>query len=410
MYMVELFAGAGGLLEGFMKAGFKSVACVEKNEDACSTLRTRHAFWNLKNNDRLSIYYDYLKKNISRDELWNCAGDDPVINLEITADALNTVEREIRKRMSDAGIKKIDVFTGGPPCQTFSVAGRRRRGNDISCDSRTHLYVYYAELLRRFKPEIFVFENVTGILSAKLGGEYAIDKIRKEFFSAGYLFDFRILNAADLGVLQNRKRVIMIGWKKRKKMNYPDFCRFSYGEYRVSDLLSDLPEILHDRNPNNLKYISEPATYLLKSGIREKDFDILTWHVARKLNDNDRKIYRMAIEKWNAEKDRLKYSKLPDCLKTHRNRESFEDRFKVVAGDLPYSHTLVAHIARDGHYYIHPDINQNRSITVREAARIQSFPDDYFFDGSRTSAFMQIGNAVPPVMAYRIAERIKEIL
>ena len=409
MNMVELFAGAGGLHEGFVKAGFGSVACVEKDRDACATLRTRHAYWNLKQENRTSAYCDYLKKKISRDELWDSAGSNPVINIEINAGTVDRVEREIRNRMRKNGIKKIDVFTGGPPCQTFSVAGRRRRGNDISCDARTHLYVYYAELLRRFKPEIFVFENVTGILSAKIKGEPGLDRIRKEFLNSGYVIDFKILNAADSGVLQDRKRVIIIGWNKKRNVSYPDFESTGCGGYIVSDILSDLPAVSSDNFSHAGKYGSEPSEYLINSGIRENNFEILTWHVPRYLNETDSTIYRMAVEIWNGEKKRLKYSELPPHLKTHRNRETFEDRFKVVAGDLPRSHTLVAHIAMDGHYYIHPDVNQNRSITVREAARIQSFPDDYFFEGSRTSAFKQIGNAVPPLMAYKIAEKIKEV-
>lgn len=122
----------------------------------------------------------------------------------------------------------------------------------------------------------------------------------------------------------------------------------------------------------------------------------LTQHIARMHNENDREIYETAINMWNNHKQRLKYTDLPEINRTHKNLKSFLDRFKVVSADLPFSHTVVAHIAKDGHYYIHPDITQKRSLSVREAARLQSFPDNFFFEGPRTSAFTQIGNAVPP--------------
>jgi DNA (cytosine-5)-methyltransferase 1 len=144
---------------------------------------------------------------------------------------------------------------------------------------------------------------------------------------------------------------------------------------------------------------------LQESGIRGT-FDFTTQHVARPNNANDREIYKIAVDLWRKEGKRLNYSKLPERLQHHKNKKTFLNRFQVVDPD-GCCHTVVAHIAMDGHYYIypneHPTIENSRSITVREAARLQSFPDDYFFEGSRTAAFKQIGNAVPVVLAYKIA-------
>ena len=140
---------------------------------------------------------------------------------------------------------------------------------------------------------------------------------------------------------------------------------------------------------------------------------MLTQHVCRPHTEQDKEIYRIAVGQLN-DGDRLDYASLPKRLKTHNNQHSFFDRFKVVDAKALYAQTVVAHISKDGHYYIHPDILQNRSISIREAARLQSFPDDFYFEGvkkgkNRTAAFKQIGNAVPPLMAQTLAKTISRL-
>ncbi|PQA90183.1 DNA (cytosine-5)-methyltransferase 1 [Chryseobacterium piscicola] len=402
---IDLFAGAGGLSEGFVKAGFTPVAHVEMNKDACDTLRTRTAFHWLKEKGREEEYYDYLKGTITRDELWNKIPDHlikSVINKEISEDTLPIIFEQID---AELGTKKVDLVIGGPPCQAYSVAGRVRK--DMTNDPRNHLYKHYVEFLKKYQPKMFVFENVPGILSAK-NGEYLqliFDAVRE----AGYKLDKQVLNARDFGVLQDRKRVIIIGWRNDLNLEYPQFKRMEMQFQIAKHLFSDLPKIKSGQgNWGVSKYTKRTNEYLEFSGIR-KEIDFTTQHISRFNNENDLEIYRIAVDKWVNKGKRLNYGELPERLIKHNNVKTFTNRFQVVNHE-GVSHTVVAHICADGHYYIHPDIHQNRSITVREAARIQSFPDDYFFESSRTAAFKQIGNAVPVLMGEGIAKKIKKLL
>jgi DNA (cytosine-5)-methyltransferase 1 len=404
---IDLFAGAGGLSEGFIRAGFEPIAHVEMNKDACDTLKTRTAFHYLKENNRIDEYYDYLKGIISREEFWNKIPEHlikSVINSEISAETLPFIFERIDKEL---GKKKVDLVIGGPPCQAYSIAGRARDPKGMSEDPRNFLYKYYVEFLKRYKPKMFVFENVPGILSANNGGY--LELIFEAVKEAGYELDKRVLNAKHFGVLQDRKRVIIIGWKKSLKHKYPHFEDKEPQFEILKDLFSDLPKIKSGEGSFGIvKYAKRTTNYLEKTQIRNC-IDFTTQHIARQNNENDLEIYRIAVEKWVNDKKRLNYAELPERLIKHSNTKSFTNRFQVV-NHLGISHTVVAHICADGHYYIHPDLKQNRSITVREAARIQSFPDDYFFEKSRTTAFKQIGNAVPVLMAEGIAMKIKEMI
>lgn len=402
---IDLFAGAGGLSEGFVRAGFTPVAHVEMNKDACDTLRTRTAFHWLKEKGRVEEYYDYLKNKISRDDLWAKIPNHlikSVINTEISEETLPTIFKQID---AELGKKKVDLVIGGPPCQAYSVAGRVRK--DMTNDPRNHLYKHYVEFLKKYKPKMFVFENVPGILTAKNGHylQLIFDAVEK----AGYKLDKKVLNAQNFGVLQDRKRVIIIGWKNDLEIEYPQFDKAEMEFEVAKHLFSDLPKIKSGQgNWGVSKYTKKINSYLETSGIRN-GIDFTTQHISRFNNENDLEIYRIAVEKWVNDGKRLNYAELPARLIKHNNTKTFTNRFQVV-NHKGVSHTVVAHICADGHYYIHPDIAQNRSITVREAARIQSFPDDYFFESSRTAAFKQIGNAVPVLMGEGIAKKIKELL
>ncbi|WP_339917132.1 DNA cytosine methyltransferase [Yeosuana marina] len=405
MNFIDLFSGAGGLSEGFIKAGFNPIAHVEIDENACKTLETRVTFHKLEEEGKINNYYDYLKESISRDTFIEKFGDtklsDSIINKGIGGENNSDIFRQINEL---SGNSEIDLIVGGPPCQAYSLVGRSRDKNRMKEDPRNHLYKEYAKFLAEYKPKIFVFENVLGLITANNGGYF--EDMKDHFRSIGYEVEFDILNSSEYGVLQNRKRIILIGWRKEFNFSYPKFTT-EPNTWSVNDLLKDLKKIKPGEQNNLTEYVTDTNEYLKKFDLRN-GVDFVTQHIARPHNNRDLEIYKIAINKFEKGK-RLKYPDLPERLKTHNNQKSFVDRFKVVDGN-GLSHTMVAHIAKDGHHYIYPDKKQVRSLSVREAARIQSFPDNFFFEGGRTAAFKQIGNAVPPLMAFAIAKSIKELL
>lgn len=409
---IDLFAGAGGLSEGFLREGFNAIAHVEMDEAACYTLKTRTAYHHLKAKNKSKVYVDYLNGVIEREVLYSKIPDnelESVINLALSDENNQQIFQAIDKRLNK---KKVDLIIGGPPCQAYSLVGRARSINGMENDPRNHLYLQYAKYLKKYNPKMFVFENVLGLRSADGGGYF--EKMVKKFNSLGYTVSDFLFNSKDFGVLQNRKRIILIGHKKELNLSFEDFNFKNEKQFLVKSIFQDLPKLqAGEGKDKGGKYASKKFNNYLKSYEIRNGIDVLTQHVSRPHTEQDKEIYRIAIELLK-DGSRLNYINLPERLKTHKNRHSFFDRFKVVNSNAEAAQTVVAHIAKDGHYYIHPDIHQNRSISVREAARLQSFPDDFYFEGvketaNRTAAFKQIGNAVPPLMAVAIAKTIKEI-
>lgn len=409
---LDLFAGAGGLSEGFVQAGFKPLAHVEIDTAACFTLKTRTAFHWLKETDQLNKYEDYLFQRIDRNTLY---ADIPekilstVINQEISKKTENALFTKIDSALGD---RQLDLIVGGPPCQAYSIVGRSRKGGMLG-DARNYLYVRYASFLQRYKPKYFVFENVLGLLSARdESGRLYFDLMCELFKQVGYAVEHRIISCNEYGIPQNRKRIILIGKQGKSDSFYPTPNK-EILTATIADLFNDLPNIKSGEGTlKGTLYSKKGHKWLYENSIRHKNLP-LTFHQARKNNAADLEIYAIAAKLWDKQKERLNYNDLPDRLKTHRQRENFLDRFKIVAGNLHFAHTVVAHIAKDGHYYIHPDVSQNRSLTPREAARIQTFPDDYFFENiketlGRTAAYKQIGNAVPVLLAKKIAIKLKD--
>ncbi len=408
MKYIDIFAGAGGFSEGFIRAGYEAVAHVDMNIDAVETIRTRLAYYYLKKEKKLSKYYEYLSGRISKNSFYALVPPEilnTAIQYEMSQNNLNDLFIKIDNLK---GSNSIDVVLGGPPCQAYSLAGRakqrrialvKKKGH-ADDDNRKYLYKLYCEFLKRYQPKLFVFENVMGLLTADNGKHWNDINIMLE--GSGYKIQYKLLNSKIFGVPQERKRIIIIGWRKDINLNFPEFKQIS-PSWKLMDVLGDLPKIKAGESAS--KYSRKKPHPFVSKYLREKD-DVLTHHYARPVNDRDQSIYTIAIKEMNNSR-RLKYYDLPNNLKTHRNQKVFTDRFKVVPSNIPCCHTVLAHISKDGHYYIHYDENQTRSLTVREAARIQSFPDNYFFEGSRTSAYIQIGNAVPPLMAEAIANALK---
>lgn len=413
---LDLFAGAGGLSEGFIQEGYIPVAHVEMDKAACYTLRTRVAYHYLENSvEGRQIYKNYLKGKLSRSEFYTRVPShlmDSVIEETIGAETIDSIFERIDGLNGD---KAIDLIVGGPPCQAYSLVGRSRVGESIRDDARNYLFEYYVRFLKRYNPKYFVFENVTGLFSARdKSGKGFFLQVMSAFKKAGYQVFQHVVNAEELGIPQKRRRVILIG------------CRMA--DAACGDIeLPILPQCPVTINQiwQDLKKIQAGEGSIRGTGRQRKNvhpwlYDVhiaddeypVTYHQARPVNEHDKDIYRRVVAMWS-EGRRFNYATdLPADMQTHKNLKSFVDRFKVVDGAAHASHTVVAHMSRDGHYYIHPDITQNRSLSPREAARLQTFPDNYFFESatekdSRAGAFRQIGNAVPVMLARLIAANLK---
>lgn len=410
MHIIDLFSGAGGLTEGFLKEGYKVIAHVEKDKNACKTLETRLAYHHLNKSNLNSIYHDYLKNNIDRHTYIETASkygfnSDCVICEEISLKSIESVFQKIDLLTND----KIDGIIGGPPCQAYSTIGRPLNDLKKDNDERVYLYKLYINFLEKYSPNFFLFENVKGLLSYKdHTNEILLNKIIQEFKDVGYNVELKLIDTSHYGVSQSRERLFIFG----SKVNRSFFSALEQKKQKpisLEELFYGLPNLSPGEAKSSYKRVKNinKINNLEELNIKSSDWNILTQHVARPHNQNDLEIYKIvALSKSRGKQ--IKYNELPLELQTHRNNQSFLDRYKALKKNS-ISHTVVAHIAKDGHYYIHFDSKQNRSITPREAARIQSFPDDYFFESSRTSAFKQIGNAVPPLMSQKIAQVVKEI-
>ncbi len=440
-YAIDLFAGPGGLGEGFDRAGFDVLVSVDNDPWACETLKTRSLFRLMKKNGSVEEYWKYVRGEITKEEIYNKYPEirekieKRVIERTISEKTRESLAEELEKRLPRRK-NSVIVLLGGPPCQLYSFIGRARYAGmkeKYYRDPRRRLFEHYIFFLEKLNPDIFVFENVPGILSAKLRRkkmfEILMDRVKRTGYvpakPAGRLpilpQDY-ILNAADFGVPQMRKRVIIIGYKKVFERKFPNIqniyniinTKKTNQYFNVRDAIRDLPPLSPGEGMDRWLGFYNKSDSISKYTLmlREESEGILN-HRGRTHMESDRQRYRFFIEHHLNENGRANLKLLmqerPDLIPLHKNLYGFLDRFKVQWWNRPSS-TITSHLAKDGHYYIHPDINQCRSFTVREAARCQSFPDNYFFEGPRTEQFRQVGNAIPPLLAECIAKSIIEVI
>jgi len=496
--VVDLFAGPGGLGEGFSELynmddsrSFKSIAAIERDEFAHQTLVLRHFYKMFKRECVPEDYYRYLEGRITKEGLknkytrqWSHA-ENTALRISLGQESHGEVKSLIKKRLG--GANKWALI-GGPPCQAYSLVGRSRMmGNpEFEEDERHFLYKEYLKIIIDHRPPIFVMENVKGLLSAKVNGEPVIDKIVKDLsspirainkknnglkyrlYSLSYSDDIKgdidpksfIIKAEEYGVPQARHRIFILGIRSDIEIK-PNSLKKSKAP-TVEQIISSMPKIRSgvSRQKDSISLWKDIVTsvkgadWLPSNSVNDRLVKKVIRAAVKEIKDSDlntfSKVYRppRVMRSWyyderlsvstshearsHMESDLHRYlyvssyaaaldvsPKLadfpPELLPAHKNvgigceGKMFSDRFRVQVKSR-FSTTVTSHISKDGHYFIHYDPAQCRSLSVREAARIQTFPDNYKFEGSRTAQYHQVGNAVPPYLAVQIAEIVREVL
>lgn len=394
---IDLFAGCGGLFDGFMQSGmYEPVASVEWEKAPVEVLKNRlKTKWNVEDPDKEVIRFDIQRE----EELFN-GFDDPEYGKHIGLDSL--VDEK----------KGIDIVIGGPPCQAYSVAGRN--AGRMKGDYRNYLFEHYISVINRYQPKLFVFENVPGMLSAMPDGTPITDLIRRDLSKTGYeiinnIKDFALIDMSQYGIPQTRKRVILIGVRKDAFENPQEVLRDFYENYlypfktdkvkTVKDAIGDLqswhPVKPYKENGKNIAYESE------------EDSD-LSWQIPRYQNERDINVFKTLAE--DIESGENKYQSTDNLIKLYEQttgKKTSVHKYHVLRKDEP-STTILAHLHKDSFRFIHYDSKQARTITVREAARIQTFADDFEFPCSMGAAYKMIGNAVPSEFARILSVAIQE--
>lgn len=534
--IIDLFAGPGGLGEGFSslldengERVFTIRLSIEKDEFAHQTLRLRSFYRQFETNKVPQQYYSYIKENDSLkkqkllndiravfSEEWDRAEKEAwhyELPFKEEVHITNGVEKKIGYTLGEIEQKHIEIdariqkslnkqknflLIGGPPCQAYSLVGRSRNKGINNTDHRVHLYKEYLRIIAKHQPAVFVMENVKGLLSATVNGKSMFDLIKKDLQNPNSVFpdlnssqykvysfvkppkstdknnfpiyenntDF-LIQSEKYGVPQRRHRVILLGVREDIMHDGKDIIK-PEDSVTLEQVIGKLPklrsgigrQIIGKNEKGNHKYAKIENNYtnwltaVCESAVNLKsefpNLDLGTFRslpstqggnfVPKNLNEINNPLF----ENWYQDKhidgvlnhetrthlkedlcrylfsslylrEKGDFPKLRDypewLLPKHKNAKDgkFADRFRTQRPDIPAT-TITSHISKDGHYFIHYDPKQCRSLTVREAARIQTFPDSYYFCGTRTQQYHQVGNAVPPYLANKIANIVKRIL
>ncbi|MBS3911364.1 MAG: DNA cytosine methyltransferase [Hydrogenophaga sp.] len=496
--IIDLFAGPGGLGEGFAslkghggKAFFEIGLSIEKNPVAHRTLTLRAVFRRLRGSKDIRHYYSYVRGEID---------EAAFRRIPAVAGAFAQAEKEARclelGKSDDGGIDteiqaalkghEAWVLIGGPPCQAYSLAGRSRRAKDktFHTDEKHFLYREYLRIIRVHRPTIFVMENVKGLLSSQHSGNPMFDRILADLSkpAEGLEYEIRsfvkpgngdelepgdyVIPSERYGIPQCRHRVILLGVRKGAGLPRHELLETVSKAVTVRQAIDDLPRIRSRLSSGDsldawrkavqvapacvegwntetersmteaMRAFAAAATYTsvggafiareykrsknpteLQQWLHDRSLGGVCQHEARShmASDLARYLFSACFAHsfgYSARLDIFPKKLLPEHSNVHvEGHEAipFKDRFRVQCRNEPAT-TVVAHIAKDGHYYIHYDPAQCRSLTVREAARLQTFPDNYFFAGNRTEQYTQVGNAVPPLLAHKLAKVVRSLL
>ena len=509
MPVIDLFAGPGGLGEGFSAHGngvtFDVALSVEKDAAAHQTLLLRTFFREFAPRRVPDEYYKYLRGEISARVLFETfpaaatAATARCLHLEMNARSARRVYAQIERTLRP---NRPWVLIGGPPCQAYSIVGRSRRARvarkEFEQDERHTLYREYLRILARYKPPVFVMENVKGLLSATLSGESMFERVKADLSAPSATLrdqsrkpptrdsEYAVLSfvhgtsdpaalepkdyvieTEQFGIPQRRHRVILLGvrsdlcdgteWPSLCPTTPPPVCQLISDLQPLRSRLSDRSEtasswvetIQHEFSKIRLHGIDPVVVAHMRSSlhslhrlsavggrslnsyhpsrrlpgpfaewIRDERMDFVSNHESRRHMPRDlvRYLFASCYAVANGRSPKLhdfprvllpEHTSVQQALATRHGY--FNDRFRVQVGSEPAT-TVTCHIAKDGHSFIHHDPTQCRSWTVREAARIQTFPDNYFFEGTRTDQYRQVGNAVPPFLAYQLADVVAHIL